>query len=152
MDEYSFISENGTVRQIRDLVAKAKDEEQDERITALEGAALGEWETIWEGAKSTTGSVSTTAPFSDYKEIMVAAATYSTGGQWYNIKTLVIPRSFLKPPNSGNYAFNISDARGTSERQMEFYIPNASSNVLEISYVNWESGRGGALLAIFGKK
>lgn len=40
MDEYSFISENGTVRQIRDLVAKAKDEEQDVRITALETSAL----------------------------------------------------------------------------------------------------------------
>lgn len=40
MDEYSFISENGTVRQIRDLVAEAKDEEQDARITALETSAL----------------------------------------------------------------------------------------------------------------
>lgn len=38
MDEYSFISENGTVRQIRDLVAKAKDEEQDGRLNALETA------------------------------------------------------------------------------------------------------------------
>ena len=38
MDEYSFISENGTVRQIRDLVAKAKDEEQDGRLSALETA------------------------------------------------------------------------------------------------------------------
>lgn len=36
MDEYSFISENGTVRQIRDLLAKAKDEEQDGRIAQLE--------------------------------------------------------------------------------------------------------------------
>lgn len=38
MDEYSFISENGTVRQIRDLVAKAKDEEQDGRLATLETA------------------------------------------------------------------------------------------------------------------
>ena len=40
MDEYSFISENGTVRQIRDLVAKAKDEEQDERLDYLEQSAI----------------------------------------------------------------------------------------------------------------
>lgn len=38
MDEYSFISENGTVRQIRDLLAKAKDEEQDGRLATLETA------------------------------------------------------------------------------------------------------------------
>lgn len=36
MDEYSYISENGTVRQIRDLVAKDKDAEQDVRIANLE--------------------------------------------------------------------------------------------------------------------
>lgn len=36
MDEYSFISENGTVRQIRDLMAKEKDEEQDGKIAQLE--------------------------------------------------------------------------------------------------------------------
>lgn len=35
MDEYSYISENGTVRQIRDLIAKAKDEEQDASIADL---------------------------------------------------------------------------------------------------------------------
>lgn len=35
MDEYSYISENGTVRQIRDLIAKAKDEEQDTSISGL---------------------------------------------------------------------------------------------------------------------
>ena len=40
MDEYSFISENGTVRQIRDLVAKAKDEEQDARLDYLEQTAI----------------------------------------------------------------------------------------------------------------
>ena len=40
MDEYSYISENGTVRQIRDLVAKAKDEEQDERLDYLEQTAI----------------------------------------------------------------------------------------------------------------
>lgn len=38
MDTYSFISENGTVRQIRDLVAAAKDGEQDVRLDALEQA------------------------------------------------------------------------------------------------------------------
>ena len=32
MDEYSFISENGNVRQIRDLIAKEKDEQQDTEI------------------------------------------------------------------------------------------------------------------------
>lgn len=36
MDTYSYISENGTVRQIEDLLAKAKNEEQDIRIAALE--------------------------------------------------------------------------------------------------------------------
>lgn len=40
MDEYSYISENGTVRQIRDLVAKAKDEEQDLRLDALEQTGI----------------------------------------------------------------------------------------------------------------
>ena len=38
MDTYSYISENGTVRQIEDLLAKAKNEEQDEKILALEQA------------------------------------------------------------------------------------------------------------------
>lgn len=37
MDTYSYISENGTVRQIEDLIAKAKNEEQDESIRALDG-------------------------------------------------------------------------------------------------------------------
>lgn len=37
MEEYSYISENGNVRQIRDLVAKAKDEEQDTAISGLAG-------------------------------------------------------------------------------------------------------------------
>lgn len=32
MDTYSYISENGTVRQIEDLIAKAKNEEQDAGI------------------------------------------------------------------------------------------------------------------------
>ena len=36
MDEYSFISENGNVRQIRDLIAKEKDEQQDNRLNSLE--------------------------------------------------------------------------------------------------------------------
>lgn len=35
MDTYSYISENGTVRQIEDLLAKAKNEEQDAEITSL---------------------------------------------------------------------------------------------------------------------
>lgn len=35
MDTYSYISENGTVRQIEDLIAKAKNEEQDAEITSL---------------------------------------------------------------------------------------------------------------------
>ncbi len=34
MDTYSYISENGTVRQIEDLIAKAKNEEQDTDIAA----------------------------------------------------------------------------------------------------------------------
>lgn len=34
MDTYSYISENGTVRQIEDLIAKAKNEEQDTEIAA----------------------------------------------------------------------------------------------------------------------
>lgn len=38
MDEYSYISENGAVRQIRDLIAKAKDEEQDTNISNLSGS------------------------------------------------------------------------------------------------------------------
>lgn len=36
MDEYSFISENGNVRQIRDLIAKGIDEQQDVRLDKLE--------------------------------------------------------------------------------------------------------------------
>lgn len=35
MDEYSFISENGNVRQIRDLIAKEKDEQQDTVINDI---------------------------------------------------------------------------------------------------------------------
>ena len=35
MDTYSYISENGTVRQIEDLIAKAKNEEQDTEIASL---------------------------------------------------------------------------------------------------------------------
>lgn len=38
MEKYSFISENGTIRQIEDLIAKAKNEEQDGRLNALETA------------------------------------------------------------------------------------------------------------------
>lgn len=34
MDTYSYISENGTVRQIEDLIAKARNEEQDTEIAA----------------------------------------------------------------------------------------------------------------------
>ncbi len=41
MDEYSFISENGNVRQIRDLIAKEKDEQQDQRLDALEERKQG---------------------------------------------------------------------------------------------------------------
>lgn len=37
MDTYSYISENGTVRQIEDLIAKAKNEEQDTLIAAQAG-------------------------------------------------------------------------------------------------------------------
>lgn len=35
MDEYSFISENGNIRQIRDLIAKEKDEQQDTAINEV---------------------------------------------------------------------------------------------------------------------
>lgn len=38
MDTYSYISENGTVRQIEDLIAKAKNEEQDTEIQANRNA------------------------------------------------------------------------------------------------------------------
>ena len=38
MDTYSYISENGTVRQIEDLLAKAKNEEQDTEIQANRNA------------------------------------------------------------------------------------------------------------------
>ena len=41
MDEYSFISENGNVRQIRDLIAKEKDEQQDQRLDVLEERKQG---------------------------------------------------------------------------------------------------------------
>lgn len=40
MDSYSFISENGQVRQIIDLVAQAKDEEQDHRLDQIEQVDL----------------------------------------------------------------------------------------------------------------
>ena len=32
METYSYISENGTVRQIEDLIAKARDDEQDVQL------------------------------------------------------------------------------------------------------------------------
>lgn len=38
MDTYSYISENGTVRQIEDLLAKAKNEQQDTEIQANRNA------------------------------------------------------------------------------------------------------------------
>lgn len=40
MDTYSYISENGTTRQIEDLIAKAKNEEQDARISEIENVGL----------------------------------------------------------------------------------------------------------------
>lgn len=46
MDEYSFISENGTVRQIRDLIAKAKDEEQDTRLDGFDVKLSGITDTV----------------------------------------------------------------------------------------------------------
>lgn len=51
MDTYSYISENGTVRQIEDLLAKAKNEEQDTRLQALERQVLPKsWKKVWEGS------------------------------------------------------------------------------------------------------
>lgn len=51
MDTYSYISENGTVRQIEDLLAKAKNEEQDTRILALENRVSPKsWKKVWEGS------------------------------------------------------------------------------------------------------
>lgn len=37
METYSYISENGTVRQIEDLLAKARNDEQDEQLRTLDG-------------------------------------------------------------------------------------------------------------------
>lgn len=51
MDTYSYISENGTVRQIEDLLAKAKNEEQDVRLRTLENQVLPKsWKKVWEGS------------------------------------------------------------------------------------------------------
>ena len=36
METYSYISENGTVRQIEDLIAKARDDEQDVQLQSLD--------------------------------------------------------------------------------------------------------------------
>lgn len=41
MDEYSFISENGNIRQIRDLIAKEKDEQQDAAINEINSKING---------------------------------------------------------------------------------------------------------------
>lgn len=57
MDTYSYISENGTVRQIEDLLAKAKNEEQDARLQTLERQVVPKsWKKVWEGSAQVPAS------------------------------------------------------------------------------------------------
>lgn len=56
MEEYSYISENGTVRQIRDLIAKAKDAEQDEQISQ-QASGISQLRTQTENALKTKSGV-----------------------------------------------------------------------------------------------
>lgn len=83
MDEYSFISENGTVRQIRDLIAKAKDEEQDVRLDTLESAVSG-------GSYSYTEK-KTGKKWVDGKDVYSIVINCGTGGlqagYWFHIGT-----------------------------------------------------------------
>lgn len=57
MDTYSYISENGTVRQIEDLIAKAKNEEQDTEITSLRNRVSAVEQEVRKPNRGTTSTV-----------------------------------------------------------------------------------------------
>ena len=57
MDTYSYISENGTVRQIEDLIAKAKNEEQDAEITSLRSRVSAVEQEVTHPNRGTTSTV-----------------------------------------------------------------------------------------------
>lgn len=97
MDTYSYISENGTVRQIEDLLAKAKNEEQDTEIQANRNAINALSADVGEGflkcVKSTESQDTEATSIRDLLEKKVRAAI--SGGYFKQIgQTVAMPGTY----------------------------------------------------------
>lgn len=128
MDEYSFISENGTIRQIRDLVAKAKDEEQDARINALEQSegkvdyregtvqTRSTWlngKTIWRTIVKGTGQPSNVATIADFGELVnIKMLTKSNSGQNQEVLLSDINRIRMERLSGNTWQIQVTSAAG----------------------------------------
>lgn len=106
MDEYSFISENGNVRQIRDLIAKEKDEQQDEAIAQLDSSTIKKsWNQAWTGSVLLTHNDGLNTLVATIPEIIGASAVYLEINQTFGERLpKVIP---ITNCNGLGYSFNV---------------------------------------------
>lgn len=152
MDEYSFISENGTVRQIRDLLAKAKDEEQDARLTALEQAVASEWVQLWQGRRSSAGVVTLNDSVMNYQSVLIAVTTYQQSDGDLNCQTMEIPKQFYYGSDGKSKIFAIVQTVAGTVRAVQFQFPEANPYTVNVTNIEGTSSHLPALLAVYGKK
>lgn len=152
MDEYSFISENGTVRQIRDLVAKAKDEEQDGRITDLEQAVSSEWVELWQGRRGTAGVITLTDSIMNYSSVMVAVTTYQQSDGDLNCQTMEVPKQFYYGSSEKNKIFAIIQTVAGTARVVRFQFKETAPYTVEVTDIEGTSSHLPAVLAVYGRK
>ena len=106
MDEYSFISENGNVRQIRDLIAKEKDEQQDEAISQLDSSTIKKsWNQAWTGSTPITHVDGLNTVILTVPDIIGASAVYLEINNTYGLRLpKVIP---IINCNGAGYSYNV---------------------------------------------
>lgn len=122
MDTYSYISENGTVRQIEDLIAKAKNEEQDESIRTLDGrtAALEAVKPISESKKGSTNGITSGATFVFMQPYVLSPERAVTLAEFN--ASLADAGSSTAPMRAGSV--RITDLQSGSTWYNFFYIPH----------------------------
>lgn len=152
MEEYSYISENGTVRQIRDLIAKAKDAEQDAKILALEQKVGSPWETLWSGRKTTSGDVTLSNSIRNYTEISVVFSLLSSQETDARIHVMNIPNAFYVSAAQKARTYGVSTTAYNETAYINFRLGEPNDTSLRISSIGYIQNYEAVLLGVYGRK
>lgn len=152
MDTYSYISENGTTRQIIDLVAQAKDSEQDVRIALLEQQVSRPWVALWQGELTSPGVIPLAGSLMDYEEISVVATLLGSAEANARIHVVNIPKLFYGVVGTSAKAYGISTTAYEATSYVNFRVNPNAPNEINVTSMGSIPGYQTKVLGVYARK